>query len=62
MAIDRDDYLTTGQAAERMGVSRQTVLDWIKAGRLPALRGPGPRSRHLIHKDDAVLQRVQPPK
>jgi excisionase family DNA binding protein len=58
MTINRKDYLTTGQAAARMGVSRQSVLVWIKEGKLPALRTPG--GRHLVHQDDAVIERYRP--
>ncbi len=31
-------YLTTGHLAERLGVSRQTVVNWIKKGLLPGVR------------------------
>jgi len=61
MTINRSDYLTTGQAAERMGVSRQTVLDMIKAGKLPAVRPGGPRGRYLVHQRDAVVEQVNQP-
>jgi len=28
-------YLTTGQAASRLGVNRLTIQRWVKSGRLP---------------------------
>ncbi|MFZ4851071.1 MAG: helix-turn-helix domain-containing protein [Caldilinea sp.] len=28
-------YATTGEIAQRLGVSRQTVVNWIKRGFLP---------------------------
>ena len=31
-------YLTTGQVAARLGVSRQTVVNWIKRGVIPGAR------------------------
>ena len=31
-------YLTTGQVGGRLGVSRQTVVNWIKKGLLPGIR------------------------
>jgi len=31
-------YLTTGQVAGRLGISRQTVVNWVKKERLPAIR------------------------
>jgi excisionase family DNA binding protein len=35
------DYVSTGQAAELCSVTPDTVLKWIKAGKLPANRTPG---------------------
>lgn len=31
-------WLTTGQVAQRVGVSRQTVVNWVKKGILPGVR------------------------
>lgn len=31
-------YLTTGEVAQRIGVSRQTVVNWVKKGILPGVR------------------------
>lgn len=31
-------YLTTGEVAQRVGVSRQTVVNWVKKGLLPGVR------------------------
>lgn len=31
-------YLSTGQLATRLGVSRQTIVNWIKKGLLPGIR------------------------
>ena len=31
-------YLTTGQVAQRLGVSRQTIVNWTRKGMLPAIR------------------------
>ena len=33
-----DPYLTPLQVAEQMGVSDQTVYDWIRSGKLPATK------------------------
>ena len=41
MASDKKDLLTTGQAAKLVGVTPDTVLKWIKKGKLPATRTPG---------------------
>ena len=31
-------YFTTGEVARRLGVSRQTIVNWIKQGYLPGVR------------------------
>jgi excisionase family DNA binding protein len=38
-----DGELTTGQTAQRLGVSDNTIYDWISTGKLAARRGPGNR-------------------
>jgi excisionase family DNA binding protein len=45
-------YLTTGEVAKRVGVSRQTVVNWVNKGLLPGVRLGG---RTLI--EPAALQR-----
>ncbi len=35
------EFLSTGQAAKLLGVTPDTVLKWVKTGRLPATRTPG---------------------
>lgn len=49
----RREYLTTGQAAAALGVSRQTVKDWVQADRL---RGVALGGRTLIHHDEVHRQ------
>jgi excisionase family DNA binding protein len=39
------DYLTVGEAAERLGVSRATLRNWDKAGKLTPHRHPVNRYR-----------------
>jgi excisionase family DNA binding protein len=41
MANEREGLLTTGQAAKLCAVTPDTVLKWIKKGRLPATRTAG---------------------
>lgn len=41
-----------------MGVSRQTILNWIAAGRLPAQQTPG--GRYRIDVSDTVLRPATP--
>lgn len=47
--FDLPEELTTGQAAELLGVSRPTVVAWIDAGKIPSRRA-GTR-RKLALKD-----------
>ena len=35
---DSPPYFTTGEVARRLGVSRQTIVNWIKQGYLPGVR------------------------
>lgn len=46
-------WLTTGEVAKELEVTRQTVSDWIKAGRIPAKRVG---SRYRVERHD--LSRV----
>lgn len=41
--MDRDDtrYLTVTEACERLRLHRDTVYDWIKDGKLEAVKRPG---------------------
>jgi excisionase family DNA binding protein len=58
------DTFTPPQVAERLGKSRDTVLDWIRSNQLIAsnLATPGKRPRWVITKDnlDAFLKNRQP--
>ena len=49
MTTDVEAMLAPGQVARRLGVSDQMVRDWMKTGRLPAVRTALGR---LIHPDD----------
>jgi excisionase family DNA binding protein len=48
--------LTTGQAAELLGVSRSTVVRYIEAGTLDARRLPGGHWRIRRHDAEELLQ------
>ncbi|MBV8552916.1 MAG: helix-turn-helix domain-containing protein [Acidobacteriaceae bacterium] len=43
-------YITTTEVASELGVHRATVVRWIKAGVLPAIR-IGPRMFRIARKD-----------
>jgi excisionase family DNA binding protein len=47
-----DKLLTTGQAAKMCSVTPDTVLKWIRSGRLPAVRTAG--GHHRIAEQDVV--------
>ena len=47
--------LTTGQAALALGVSDQTVRNWVAAGRLPAVR----RGARTMIEPEAVRQEIE---
>ena len=39
--LDTDEMLSTGKVAKIFGVSSNTVLNWIKEGKLDAVKTPG---------------------
>ena len=47
------DYFTTTELAARMKVKRQTVVLWIKAGKVAATRTPGLRGQYRIPAAEA---------
>jgi MerR family transcriptional regulator, copper efflux regulator len=53
------DYLTIRQAAERLGVSVETLRNWDRAGKLKAFRHPLNRYRLYRREDlEALLRRT----
>lgn len=57
------DYLTVGDAAATLGVSRATLRNWDKTGKLKPYRHPV-NSYRLYHRLEleALLQEVQNPR
>lgn len=53
--LGRRELLTTGQAGLALGVSDQTVRNWVAAGRLPAVR----RGTRTMVPRDAVLEEIE---
>ena len=53
--FNRDEYMTTGQAARYLAVSAETVRRWVDAGRLGAVVTPTGR-RLVLRSAVAVLQ------
>jgi len=53
------DYLTIGDAAEYLGISKDTLRRWDRAGKLTARRHPVSRYRLYVRKElDALLGQV----
>lgn len=58
--LNLKDYLTVGDAATKLGVSRATLRNWDKAGKLKPYRHPVNGYRLYIQKDlEDLLQEVQ---
>ena len=58
--MDEDRYLTPREAARHLGVSRQSLYDYIKRHALPCYQLPGSRGRRFKKADlDALLKRRQ---
>lgn len=54
------DYLTVGEAAAALGVSRSTLRNWDKAGKLKPYRHPVNSYRLYSRNElDALLKEVQ---
>jgi excisionase family DNA binding protein len=45
------DFLTVGEAAEQLGVSRSTLRNWDKAGKLKPYRHPVNGYRLYVRED-----------
>lgn len=58
--LNLGDYLTVGDAAATLGVSRSTLRNWDKAGKLKPYRHPINGYRlYSRHELKALLQEVQ---
>ena len=56
--MEEDRYLTPREAARYLGVSRQSLYDYIKRHALPYYQLPGSRGRRFKKADlDALLKR-----
>jgi excisionase family DNA binding protein len=54
------DYLTVGEAADALGVSRGTLRNWDKAGKLKPRRHPLNRYRLYSRADvEALLKQAE---
>lgn len=58
--LNLGEYLTVGEAASTLGVSRSTLRNWDKAGKLKAYRHPVNGYRLYNRKElETLLQKVQ---
>lgn len=58
--LNLGDYLTVGEAATTLGVSRSTLRNWDKAGKLKPYRHPVNDYRLYNRKElEALLREVQ---
>ena len=46
--------LTAAEVAERLGVERQTVNDWARDGKIPAITLPSGRKRFRVADIEAI--------
>jgi excisionase family DNA binding protein len=54
------DYLTVGEAAEQLGVSRSTMRNWDKSNKLTAYRHPVNGYRLYNRKDlERLLENIR---
>jgi excisionase family DNA binding protein len=61
LLTEADKFITLRAAGDRIGVSRWTIRERVRAGLLPAYRtGPGSEWRVKVSDVDALLTRVQP--
>jgi len=60
MSQPRSQWLTTGQAARFCSVKADTVLKWIKKGRLPAIRTVGGHYRVERRSLEGMVSRAGP--
>ena len=58
--LNLGEYLTVGEAATTLGVSRSTLRNWDKAGKLKAYRHPVNGYRLYNRNElEALMQKVQ---
>ncbi|MBI4454946.1 MAG: helix-turn-helix domain-containing protein [Acidobacteria bacterium] len=61
--LTRREYVPISRAAQLLGVSRKTVYNWIKKGKVEWFRTPGGRIRIFVDSlgrrdpDDEILYR-----
>lgn len=58
LSSNTDPFLTTKEAARRLGVTLRTVQLWVEAGKLHAARTPGGHRRILASDVQALQERM----
>ncbi len=54
------DWLSIGEAAEYLGVSRDTLRRWEKRGKIKSYRTPGGRRRYTIYDLELAIKAPKP--
>ena len=55
-----DEYLTVSEAAEYLGVARNTMRHWAEAGKIPVYRNPVNNYRlYKVSDLDALLKQTE---
>jgi excisionase family DNA binding protein len=54
-----DEYLSRGEAAQRLGVPPRTIQQWARSGRIPCIRTFGGHRRFAAKDIDAVAELVK---
>ena len=54
--IDSETWLSTSEAAARLGIAARTVRDWIKRGKLPATQRETPQGYSNFIKEADLLE------
>jgi excisionase family DNA binding protein len=61
VTLTLSDYLTVGEAASTLGVSRSTLRNWDKTGKLKAYRHPVNGYRLYSQAElESLLQEIRP--
>jgi excisionase family DNA binding protein len=60
--VNLSQYIKIAEAAEILGVSQNTLRNWVEAGKLPAFRNPANGYRLFLRSDlDRFLRKIAKP-
>ena len=63
LKMSPDEILDRTETCQKLGISRQTLLSWIRKGKLKVFKrvGTGTNSALLFHRDDIIPLCTKPP-